>query len=512
MLQYPQPAGGATSRSYAGDVHFPRVRKQTSTSSTFVGKLLPSHKPFSLQPQQRPYVAFAKSPQDSGTSSPAQPTTVGANRFSDHGIVGKGARSVSSQGNLKNGYDQRSEPDFLRAKTPSITVRESPTDDSRSPSSRSVTRDKIKHNWKKLAQGREEEYRDTIDLSRTAAENEERSGLNIHTRISTARSATDVNFNRTPRARHGPLISHTSQQSTVSGSFQPTLPFVHPMRQKSRPYTPTTTQSYANSVISSDYSGDVFPGLAQDDVTNGHRHHSAQYSSSMASLPDRPPLYITTTGSATRLANPSQNNLSAATSFTTTRPRRSTNRSIDTTSPTSRSSVDRALNLIRRPTQDTEPVDPVVRAMNINAARQAFAAREEAKTRKYEKQEQKATDREMKKTAKEEDKRRRKSDAQERPTRDMTAEESDDYARAPHHAERTAVPESSLPTRRKTGGSYHPQDDLVIGRTINLGPSIEKTQPRISRQKEVTKNRYLRFLTWLKMRLLHLGKKRRKLH
>src|ERR1700728_235167 len=92
-----------------------------------------------------------------------------------------------------------------------------------------------------------------LDLSRPAAENESLAGLGIHEYGGNARSASDVNFSPiSGRSRHHRSTSNTSQFSTSSSLQRPTVPYMHPMRQTPRPYTPPISKSSPASIIGSD--------------------------------------------------------------------------------------------------------------------------------------------------------------------------------------------------------------------------------------------------------------------
>lgn len=247
---------------------------------------------------------------------------------------------------------------------------------------------KIKPYLRKLSL-KEENAR--VDLSKSAAENEALAGLGIHDFNAVAsRSASDVRFEsvNSSRARHQRATSNGSQFSTNSGSQRPSAPYMHPMRHTPRPYTPPIAKSYTTSVLGSDSSDEreAIDVVGGDDDT---RYRSSQRdplpSTSLRDSISSPPLpaplhHPHPSSSSTRLPlqNPSQSSLTG--SMPTTRSRGGTLASFDTTSPSSRTSLDKALGLFR--VRSGEELDPAARAASIRAARRAYSEREEAKAAK----------------------------------------------------------------------------------------------------------------------------------
>ncbi|KAL4901835.1 hypothetical protein BDW74DRAFT_71014 [Aspergillus multicolor] len=201
----------------------------------------------------------------------------------------------------------------------------------------------------------------SIDLSRPSFEQE---GLGIYTNYERDSVQGDLYTNFPTRRKlsdlHRRSTSGTSQLSTASSaSMSKQGPqYMHPMRRTPRAYTPplmTHGQNYFD---------------AQDTEADGQPRLSLH-------LPD-----------TTFTPGGSQTNVTGRASFGYSRDNGST---LDTTSPTSRSSLD---FIFRSRTRTS--MDPVSRAATIQAARQAFEEKEAAKNRKFEEQRIKAEERQLK--------------------------------------------------------------------------------------------------------------------
>lgn len=180
-------------------------------------------------------------------------------------------------------------------------------------------------------------------------------------------------------------------------------------------------------------------------------------------------------------------------------------RSIDTfntTSPSSRTSLDKAFSRIRG--KETDFQDPAVRAASIRAARQAYSERQEAKDNKAETEALKARDKHNRKLEKREARRGRgRLDAsQQRPRVKSTIKDNEklDYeAFQPGRSYEELKPAHTMslpvPVGEKAGW------EGLSGEARKTG----RADSGLSKKKKV-KSRYLRFLTWLKTRLLRLGR------
>lgn len=341
-----------------------------------------------------------------------------------------------------------------RTKTPPPPA--SSVDTTKSQASRAtLAKDRFKSNLKKVAQQKEDQST-TLDLSKTAEENERRTGISIYSQGRAAKSATDVHF--TPLSRRRNHTFHTFGYGTGAdyGSFKPSVTFV-PLDPSSRPGTPQTTRpSYAASTVNSVYSADSRPSM---------------------SASKRPSLHINTSTDATSIPS------------VTTRARRNTNQSsasANTPSSRPRKSLEKAMSIMtRRDSNATdEMMDPAARVASIQAARQAFDERQEKKDAKYEK----------------------------RAARDR--ERQDKFSVGKSSGEHRARGSSNAPKNSSTLHISEKVDDLQGSAYDELPAALPSSWPTIglrqtperitfSRKRHV-KNRYAGFLSWLKTKFLNL--------
>lgn len=338
-----------------------------------------------------------------------------------------------------------------------------------------------------------------IDLSRPAAENEGLAGLGIHD-FSPSRSASEVNFvpiSSSRGARHHRSTSGNSQFSANSNLQRPSAPYAHPLRATPRPYTPPIAKSYTTSVIGSEISDEATDIMSDDELRYRQRMFDTTVrSDSISSVPTvPPPLHIHNSGSLTRLNNPSQSSIPS--SMPGGRSRGATLQSIDTcASPSSRTSMDKALGFIRSPRSD-ESIDPTSRAASIRAARIAYNEREEAKERKAEKEELKRQDRENRKRGKQEERQRRKSDAEEKRRR-MRANSSNEKLSDATSFVGKAYDET-IPAHVRSLPAHVTAPPTPSGIPTRSGPTGPK-------QKKGARSGWLAFMAWFRTRLLRLGR------
>lgn len=359
--------------------------------------------------------------------------------------------------------------------SPSASAAGSPIESLRSTRSQSLSKEKLRQNLRKFTPQRSDTST-TLDLSRTAEENEAASGL----ALSASRLANNAESKSAMRGIHARSSSRNSTHSMGGNSIQPTAPFVHPMRQTPRVNTPITSSSLLASLDGSGEAGGT-PSHRYDEqaVVNRSLAGSRSHTGPLAAIEDNSPFRLTmATSHPTSTSSPSD----LPTPWS--RSRRNTSLSTDTvTSPASRTSYDRGFNVFR---PRAESMDPAERAASIHAARQAFAEREEAKARRYEKKEQKCAE----KQARKEDRGRRVAMPQDRSTT-STSEETEkseciagvEYAGIrPRRSRSVPVTSGEKRTMARDKAARRPQKDL--------------------------KSRYLRFLAWLKTRLLNFGSAR----
>lgn len=372
---------------------------------------------------------------------------------------------------------------------------------------------KIKPYLRKLSL-KEENAR--VDLSKSVAENEALAGLGIQDFNSVAsRSASDVRFEpvNSSRSRHQRATSNGSQFSTNSASQRPSAPYMHPMRHTPRPYTPPIAKSYTTSVLGSEDSDereavDVVVPAADDDLRYRASQRglydppfpnpSASFTTRTDSispttpLPVAPaPLHVHTSGSFTRLAlqNPSQSSLTGS-SMPTSRSRGGTLASfvsVDTASPSSRTSMDKAIGMFRGRSAAGDEPDAAARAASIRAARIAYNEREEAKAAKAEKEE-------MRRLGKEQRRQERRARGKSDPERKNSSsnEKVDVFAAKGYEANKPAHT-NSLPSQ--------------VSKPPSRGASQSARARREREQKRRgAKSTWLSFMAWFRKRLLKLGR------
>ncbi|KAF1971624.1 hypothetical protein BU23DRAFT_581448 [Bimuria novae-zelandiae CBS 107.79] len=367
---------------------------------------------------------------------------------------------------------------------PGVTYEEPWTDLARPmPAATSHSQKKIKPYLRKLSS----KDNNDLDLSRPAAENERLAGLGI----------TEYGgYEYMPTSRnHARSTSNTSQFSTAS-SLQRPLPGI---RQAARPYTPPISKSTpASLLLNADHEPD---NIMTDDEFRQRQaaydpvRKSGSMSSSTPGVPQA--LRIHTTGSSSFLVGSySQSNVSLTSPVAQSRSRGDTVKSMDTTSPSSRTSFDKAFGFIR-PGRDS-PADAQSRAASIRAARQAFEEKEAAKERKHEIEVHKQVERETRKQFKKEEREARKSESHEK-------------KRSRSVSETTAYERSSRPS---VGGRQYSDHREPHTRTLpNHVPSVDPEKdgytggygptPKVTKSRQA-KGRWLKFLIWFKTRILRM--------
>ena len=264
----------------------------------------------------------------------------------------------------------------------------------------------------------------SIDLNRSAAENE---GLGIYTSSNSGaakRGGSDVGYGAGNRSRqfHARTTSGNSQMSTTttSSSHRPGAQYVHPMRQTPRPYTPPVTHSYEIPSTDSNLSGMKTANIPEEGSerdrvgihSTSQTGTSSMFSPLVASRRTPPPLHVRTYSSASRLTSNSQTNLPGTPS--------SLRHYTDSFNPpevmalTTRSSFDSNFRKGRSRTNTGSATDPAAQIAAVQALRAEFDAREAAKNLKYQEAEAKAQEKEARRREKQDDSQRRKSEAQER--------------------------------------------------------------------------------------------------
>lgn len=308
----------------------------------------------------------------------------------------------------------------------------------------------------------------SLDLSRSVVDYDD---LSISDSVygTGVRSAVDVPFTSTTRnGFHARSTSGTSQYSIGTTGSKTGGQFVHPMRQTPRTHTPPISHSYQGSVLDSEYSADA---VLDQDYTAGETSQYRRVSPHTRA----PPLRLHTNSSATRLVG-SQSTPSVLSA--SVRPSPTILNSADNMSPSTNISVDKIFKIRR--TDSGSQVD------SIQAARDAFNAREREKEIKSEKEEARAAERESRKRLRREEENRRK--LQDR--RKIKSSRSN------------AVSVEDL-----AGKEYSDHRPTVGPATSHHAGSEPQALPGARVSKGTAQGTWIGFIVWLKMRLLKLGRK-----
>ncbi|TKA33296.1 hypothetical protein B0A50_00849 [Salinomyces thailandicus] len=349
-----------------------------------------------------------------------------------------------------------------------------------------------------------------IDLSKSSFDQDRCAGLGIHD--FGARSVSDVPFaHAAKRAPHTRATSVGSQVSTGSASFKPSQPFVHPMRQSPRPYTPpasSSTPSFGHEEEANERD-DI---IVDDDFHLNHNHRSRR-SVSISSTPAiAAPTPLSQSYSASdlgmipKLTSASQTNLSLKSSYSTKstksrtrgRTRRDPSTSIDLpTSPSSRTSFDKAFSLVSR---KSDP-DPQSRDDRIRAARQKFEEKEAHKDRKHHQEQLKRRETNDAKEEKKQERERRKSEVEEQTRISNKSTLHIDPRKAKQR--RQDVVEDQKFHARSYDDTRPPNFAALPRKGAEPGMS-EKATPRVTeRRVRHAQSGWLRFSAWLQTRMHH---------
>jgi hypothetical protein len=206
--------------------------------------------------------------------------------------------------------------------------------------------------------------------------------------------------------------------------------------------------------------------------------------------------------SSTRLAasySQSSVSLSSPSILPPARARGDTLKSVDTTtSPSSRTSFDHATRFIRGGRDS--PIDAQSRAASIRAAREKFEAEQRAKEAKYEKEASKAAERELRKQA----------SRQPQPTKQPPTQPHKKTSSGSHDRTNTTEVVDEKAPRPSVGGrqysDHREAHSNSLPKYVKSTVDVEKAAgqgPVVTKRREA-KGRWLRFVTWLKTRLLRM--------
>jgi hypothetical protein len=230
--------------------------------------------------------------------------------------------------------------------------------------------------------------------------------------------------------------------------------------------------------------------MAEEDF--GYRpraDYTKRRSGSIGSLPVAPQHIVQLhSSSSLTMLNTSNYSESSLPSLPTSRSRGDTLRSIDTVGTSSRTSMEKGVSFIRGSSHKDEPLDAAARAAQINAARIAFAEREEAKERKAMRQLEKVN----RKRQLKEERSRRKSESNS--TNGSASDEKVDFVGVAYT--------DYTPAHTRTLPQHVPTTAGTIPKLERRGTAASKSM----------KSRWLNFLAWFRTRLLRMNKKMHKQH
>jgi hypothetical protein len=330
---------------------------------------------------------------------------------------------LHKRGNSGSSAPASGPPSALRGSTDAFTTPfatyEEPT--SEITTTQSVTSTpKLKPYLRKTSSSKDDQGK--LDLSRSTVENEGLAGLGIQD-FST-KSAGDVNFAHSRRrtTSHTRTISGCSSVSNGSGTFKPTHPFIHPMRQTPRSHTPPVAQSSASSLNEDE--ADESSDVVDDEFKLGNSYRSRR-SMSISSTPQIAPTPLSQSHTALDLgivpkltSNVSQSNISVRSTRTGSSPDKQISRSRGESSilqeqaisPSARTSIDKAFSFVSRKSE----LEHQSRDDRIREARRKFEEKEADKARKAEKEAYKRRESDRSKTDRQEERQARRSEASDR--------------------------------------------------------------------------------------------------
>jgi hypothetical protein len=330
---------------------------------------------------------------------------------------------LHKRGNSGSSAPASGPPSALRGSTDAFTTPfatyEEPT--SEITTTQSVTSTpKLKPYLRKTSSSKDDQGK--LDLSRSTVENEGLAGLGIQD--FTTKSAGDVNFAHSRRrtTSHTRTISGCSSVSNGSGTFKPTHPFIHPMRQTPRSHTPPVAQSSASSLNEDE--ADESSDVVDDEFKLGNSYRSRR-SMSISSTPQIAPTPLSQSHTALDLgivpkltSNVSQSNISVRSTRTGSSPDKQISRSRGESSilqeqaisPSARTSIDKAFSFVSRKSE----LEHQSRDDRIREARRKFEEKEADKARKAEKEAYKRRESDRSKTDRQEERQARRSEASDR--------------------------------------------------------------------------------------------------
>ena len=334
----------------------------------------------------------------------------GAAAAAKHSVAGSARLHKKSPVHKRRSSDASASPDVASAyDTQSDLYYGDASSPFHASSGQAKPKDKLKKNLRKLSLPTKDENTDAIDLSRTTAENEELSGLAIQSPVASSPLTHDFGHSAVSGSRsHARSFSVNSQLSNVSTSFKPSEPFAQPMTyspQLCKSPTLDTFQEVAdttdgeNAEDVKEYEPEA-EAKPKGDACPPARHQISQSPGGLmitSIANDESVLLALDTSPANSCHPPSM--VSAA--FVHPSHTLGTTTSVATDSPHAASRTSSMMLGTEVSRSRTAPdLGEASREASIQAARQAFAQRQEAKTRKYERKEQKAKEKRLRRVSK----------------------------------------------------------------------------------------------------------------
>lgn len=207
--------------------------------------------------------------------------------------------------------------------------------------------------------------------------------------------AAHEGFNRYPswdaaptRTKHQRSTSNNSKSSGKSGLRSPSAPYMPSISQSGRPFTPDISNSTPASLKgSTEADADITPTVEEPmypidkiEIVDWPSYQPLPRRRSGSLSSGSPALRLITSGSTSRLGSYSQTSLSLTSPVLSSRSR-GASATMDAQSPSTRTSLDKALGFIHS-RRNESPLDPEDRAAAIRDARRAYKEKQAAKERK----------------------------------------------------------------------------------------------------------------------------------
>lgn len=333
-----------------------------------------------------------------------------------------------------------------------------------------------------------------LDLSKPAIENDQLSGLGIVDFAAPSKSDIPV-AHVVRRGTHARTTSVGSQVSIQSGVVRTSQPFVHPMRQTPRPFTPPASVHHDDANERDDIVEDDFrlaPGfrsrrsmsISSMLPTPLSQSHTAVELTALPSSSSQPDVSLNGPGQSGRGIRPSQ-------------PRQVSDFSIDTNpAPAARASFERAFSAMSR---RSEP-EPQSRDERIRAARRKFEEKEASKDLKHERNALKRRETEDRN----QERQLRKSESSNRTCASSHGKAESKASRSRHK------PADGMGAEKLHATSYdetRPTHKAALPRVgKEAGMSEKRAGTRHEHKSSTPQGNWVRFSAWLQTRMMNCAR------